>query len=144
MKFYESTVERKIVIVRIDQDEEVIQFLENIAMSLKIESGLFTGIGAIKQATISFYDYQSKSYIDKEIDERMEVINLTGNISYKYAEEKPFIHAHITLSDKQCNVYGGHLKRAIVGVTLEIFILPINDRIERIYDQSLGLFIWKP
>ncbi|MCS7165266.1 MAG: DNA-binding protein [Candidatus Calescibacterium sp.] len=144
MKFYESSLSGKVVIVRIDRDEEVISTLFKVSSQLRLESGFFQGIGAVKKALISFYDYQTKSYLDKEINQEMEVLSLLGNISYHYADDKPFVHAHIVLSDRNFNLIGGHLKEAIVGVTLEIVIFNVSDRIERVYNQDFNLFLWKP
>lgn len=144
MKFYESALTGKPVIVRIDKDEEVISTLVKISSQLKLESGFFQGIGAIKKAIISFYDHQTKSYIDKEINQEMEVLSLLGNISYQYADDKPIIHSHIVLSDRNFQVIGGHLKEAIVGVTLEIVIFSLSDRVERVYNHEFNLFLWKP
>lgn len=144
MKFYEANFDKKVLIIRIDRDEEIISTLESIVIQSEIEAGFFMGIGAIKNAIISFYDYNTKSYIDKEINEEMEVVSLLGNISYQYAENKPFIHAHVALSNRDFGVIGGHLKKAIVGVTIEIAVFTIVDRIERIYSPDFNLFFWKP
>ncbi len=144
MKFYETNLNKSAVILRIDKDEEVISTIKEVSKKLNIESGFFWGIGAVNQATISFYDHQIKSYIDKEINQDCEVISLVGNISYKYAENEIFVHAHISLSTKEFGIIAGHLKKAIVSVTLEVVFLSINDKIERVYDQDFNLYLWKP
>ncbi|MFN3995586.1 MAG: PPC domain-containing DNA-binding protein [bacterium] len=144
MKFYETSADKKLIIVRIDRDEEFISCLEEIATKTQIQSAFFWAIGAFKNAVISFYDYNTKSYIDRELNEEFEVISLMGNISYKYAEEVPMIHAHISLSTREYGLIGGHLKKGIVSVTLETLILPVIDKIERVYNQDFNLFLWKP
>lgn len=144
MKFYETNLEKKAIVLRIDKGEEIISTIENVVNQLNIDSGFFFGIGAVNNLTISFYDNQSKSYIDKQINEDTEVITLLGNISYKYAENKPIIHAHISASTREFGVIAGHLKKAIVSVTLEVIIFTVSDKIERIYNDNFNLFLWKP
>lgn len=144
MKFYETSIEKKLIIVRIDKDEEVISCLEEVIKKTKLQSAFFWAIGAFKNVLLSFYDHNSKSYIDKELNEETEVVSFMGNISYRYAEEIPVIHAHVSLSTREYGLIGGHLKKAIVAVTLETLILPITDKIERIYNQDFNLFLWKP
>jgi len=144
MKYYETHIEKKAIVLRIDKDEEFVSVMKEIVKKLNIESGLFFAIGAVKSVIISFYDHQTKTYIDKQIDQDMEVLSLNGNISYIYGEDEVVVHSHIVLSDKDFGVIGGHLKKAIVSVTLETFIIPISDRIERVMNQDFNLFLWKP
>lgn len=144
MKFYEVSMDKKAIIVRMDRDDEVISSLESLVEKLGIESGFFYGIGAVRDVVISYFDLQSKNYIDKEMKEELEVVSLVGNISYIYGESKLVIHAHISLSDREMRLFGGHLKKAFVSVTLEVVIFTISDRIERVRDNDLGLFLWKP
>jgi len=144
MKYYETKIKKKAIISRIDKDEEVISSLEKIAKEEDIESAFFFAIGAVKNAIISYYDHQTKSYIDKEINEDVEVLSLNGNISYVYGEDKVIVHCHIVLSDRNFGLIGGHLKKAITSVTLETIIIPVEDRIERVKNEEFNLYIWKP
>jgi predicted DNA-binding protein with PD1-like motif len=60
-----------------------------------------------------------------------------GNVSL--LNNKPFIHAHITVSDGSLNVKGGHLKTALVSVTCEIFFTKFNKKLVRQFDEQVGI-----
>jgi predicted DNA-binding protein with PD1-like motif len=52
--------------------------------------------------------------------------------------EQPKLHMHVTLSDKDLKVYGGHLKAGEVAGTLEIVVLPL-EKMDRGRDEATGL-----
>lgn len=70
----------------------------------------------------------------KEWNEPFEVVSGTGTISTEGS------HIHVSLSDRQGNVIGGHLKNGcIVKYTAEI-VIGIFDDVEykRVYDEETG------
>jgi predicted DNA-binding protein with PD1-like motif len=107
-------------IVRLDVGEEITETLKQFCSENGIESGSVMGIGAIREARISYFDMAKRDYIDKEISEVLELTSLMGNISTMNGE--PFLHLHVTLSDSGFNVFGGHLSAGIISATGEIFI----------------------
>ncbi|WP_347564149.1 DUF296 domain-containing protein [Clostridium cochlearium] len=52
-------------------------------------------------------------------------------------------HLHINLGDKNFNVKGGHLQSAIISVTGEIFLEPIEDVLEKEINEDTGIKILK-
>ena len=46
----------------------------------------FTGLGALSDAVLGYFDWQKKDYRRIAIDEQVEVLNLTGNIALKDGE----------------------------------------------------------
>jgi predicted DNA-binding protein with PD1-like motif len=67
----------------------------------------------------------------------MELVGMTGNISL--VDGQPFIHAHGVFSDKEFATVGGHVKDLVVGPTIEIFLAPIDEKIERKMNDEVGL-----
>ena len=45
----------------------------------------------------------------------------------------------MSAGDRASNVYGGHLNRAIVGATCEMFIHVIPGEIDRKFSEEIGL-----
>lgn len=122
----------------IDKDEPLVATLTNFATQQSLAGGLISGIGALKDVELGYYDLHNKEYIRKTFNEMdYELISLSGNISLK--ESKPFIHVHASLGDMDFNVFGGHLFEATVAVTTEIFITPLGVMPERRFDQCIGL-----
>ena len=124
-------------IVRLDPGEEIIRSLVEFCSENKIESGRVMGIGAIRQTRIGYINLESKDYIFREFLGDYELTSLMGNISVMDGEV--FIHLHITATDTDFNMIGGHLDSAIISATAEIFIDVYNERIERIFDPETGL-----
>ncbi|MGC8734360.1 MAG: PPC domain-containing DNA-binding protein [bacterium] len=143
MKYELSGIEKNVIVCRLDKEDEIINSLKELVKKQNIYGGFFYGIGAVKNVILSYYDLASKQYIDKEFNGEYEIVSLLGNIGYIYASDEVVIHTHMSISDSNFNVYGGHLKKAIVSVTCELFIVTINDKLERVFDENIGLYLFK-
>jgi predicted DNA-binding protein with PD1-like motif len=58
-------------------------------------------------------------------------------------EGTPFVHAHITLSDKEGRAFGGHLLPGCeVGATFELTLYSYDDiKLQRKFDAQRKLFL---
>lgn len=54
-----------------------------------------------------------------------------------------YTHMHMSCGDEKGQVVGGHLNRAVVSATCEIFIYVIDGEVDRIKDEEVGLNIFK-
>lgn len=107
----------------------------------KITAGIISGIGAVSQARIGYYNSQTKKYEEKTFNENLEVVSLNGNVSIKDGEA--FMHMHVVFTDKDLKALGGHLFDAVVYV-FEFCIQSFEGKPHvRKYDDDTGLFIWK-
>jgi predicted DNA-binding protein with PD1-like motif len=129
------------VVVRVDRGEEVIEAIKKVIASEHIALGTLSGIGAVNAATIGIFLQDTKQYCTTQLSGNMEIVNLSGNISQM--EGKPYIHAHVTLTDEQYQAHGGHLNAAIVGATVELVITCIEGAIDRRFDNEVGLNLMK-
>ena len=123
-------------IVRLDVGEEVITTLKQFCIDNGIESGSVMGIGAIRNVRISYFDMAKRDYLDKEISEDLELTSLMGNISTM--DGAAFLHLHVTLSDSDFNVFGGHLSAGIISATGEIFIDTQEGKLEKKFYPETG------
>ncbi|RAP31689.1 hypothetical protein DID76_02455 [Candidatus Marinamargulisbacteria bacterium SCGC AG-414-C22] len=98
---------------------------------------IMNGIGAIEDPELGYYQLATKTYQKKHFSGDFEVITFTGNISI--SNHKVFPHIHCSISDTNCNVYGGHFFNATVALTLELFIMPVSYSIIRQFDETTGL-----
>lgn len=133
--------ESKKYVLKLDRGEEVVRSLVDFCVDKKIEAGYFSGLGAIQEAELSWYDVDEKKYSDRIFNEKMEIANLTGNIAKM--GEKTIIHAHGVFSDREMNTKAGHIKKMIVAATCEIIVWVLNGRIEREYSEEIGLNLMK-
>ncbi|MGB7622841.1 MAG: PPC domain-containing DNA-binding protein [Terriglobia bacterium] len=121
--------------------EEVITSLTRFAEQQHIRSGSITGIGAVEKSTLAYYDLDQKKYLPREFPDRMELVSLQGN--YAYLNGKPFVHCHIVISGLDFVAYSGHLMKATISATAEIFVTVTPNEISRGPDELTGLNLIK-
>lgn len=128
-------------VIRIDKEEEIIEKLTDFCNKENIKSGYITGLGAAKYVKIGLFDTQKKEYMSKEYEEPMEITSLVGNISSK--DDNVYLHLHINLCNSTMNVIGGHLNECVVGATCELYVTSFNMKIDRTFNEEIGLNLYK-
>jgi uncharacterized protein len=117
--------------------EDIMKAVRQFCVEQNIQAAWFSAIGAAKEVNIAKYNIHKKEYESKELGQELEIVNILGNVTLKDGEQ--FVHAHGTFSDEEMRTYGGHINKAVVGVTGEILLEKLEGRIERMYDQETGL-----
>jgi len=130
-------LDKNTILLRLEKGEEVIGSLTELAKIENINFSEFRGIGAVINPVIQFYNLHKIEYSTKEFTGEYEIVNLSGNIS-SYKGDK-VVHSHANFSDKSFKVTGGHLKSALVAATLEVVLNIYPKKINRIFDQDIGL-----
>ena len=100
-----------------------VDLLEEITQVCKKEDirlGRVEALGAVKKARLAYYDQDDHEYRFFELDQHLEITNLTGNISIKDGE--PMVHAHVTLADEKGKAFGGHLAPGTIVFACELVI----------------------
>lgn len=69
----------------------------------------------------------------------MEITSIIGSLTIK--ENKPFLHIHVSLSDKKLKPFGGHIKSAIIFPTCELLFFASNKKIKRKFDELSKLYL---
>lgn len=67
----------------------------------------------------------------------MELTSLNGNITTMEGES--YLHLHASFGRSNGEMLGGHLYKAYISATSEIFIHTIDDEIDRAKDPTTGL-----
>ena len=98
------------------------------------------GIGALENPEIGYYSLEDKAYHRKTFKGEYELTSLIGNITLK--EGKPFSHTHITFSDTEFRVFGGHLFNANITAAGEFIMQFGSDEINREMNAEIGLPLW--
>jgi predicted DNA-binding protein with PD1-like motif len=131
----------KELIVRLKPDAELIQSITELARDKGIGAGSFAAIGALKRARLAYFDQRDCEYREIAVDSPHEVASCTGNISFK--DDGPFVHAHVVLADETGSTRAGHLLEGIVFAA-EVHLHELQGpRLERQYDKTTGLSLWK-
>ena len=114
--------------------------LTEISVKENISNAWINGIGAIDSVEVGYMDVVNKKYQKRNFNDNYELISLIGNISIK--DGVPFVHTHITFSDTEYKVFGGHLFDAKITATGEIILTVADSRIDRQFNENVGIHTW--
>jgi predicted DNA-binding protein with PD1-like motif len=105
----------------------------------RIGYAALSGLGAVRSATVSYWNAQTQQYEQHELGEQMEVVSLIGNVTLR--DDAPFIHAHVSLGKRDLSIVGGHVNELVVHPTLEVWLQPGATAVRRELDGSCGLYV---
>jgi predicted DNA-binding protein with PD1-like motif len=125
--------------VRLETDEPLVESLTPWLVDQGVEYASVTGLGAVRHATFSWFNWEEKRYETHDFDEQMEVLSLVGNVTIR--ENAPFLHAHVSLGHRDLSLTGGHLNELVARPLLEIWLAQEDATVTRVLDESCGLYV---
>lgn len=129
------------VLLRIDRGEEIIETVRKVAKQEHIRLASVEALGATDDFTVGVYDVDTKRYDSKTFTGPHEIVSLTGTITEK--DGAFYQHLHMSAGNKNCEVFGGHLNRAVVSATCEMVIRVLNGAVDRRTDPEIGINLLK-
>lgn len=124
--------------LRLDAGEVLHETIVRFCEEQGITAGHFTAIGAVRGLVLAYYHLDRKEYAQRECEGDLEVVSCTGNVAL--FEDRPFLHVHGVFSDADYRPYAGHVVRAEVSATLEVYLTPFyGGGIRREPDPATGL-----
>jgi len=120
-----------------DRGDEPVAGLESFAREQGLTAASFTGIGAFSDATLGYFDWESKEYEEIPVSEQVEVLSLIGDLAEKDGE--PALHAHVVVGLRDGSARGGHLLRGVVRPTLEVVLHRSPAHLRKRHDPASGL-----
>ncbi|WP_456468492.1 PPC domain-containing DNA-binding protein [Archaeoglobus sp.] len=127
------------IFLRLDYGKDLLEQLSEFLEMEGIEAAHISGIGAVRNAEIGYYDQKMREYVKRRVEGGLEILSLSGNVSLK--DGKPFPHIHAVL-DRDSEIYAGHLFAAEV-FACELFIASLDGDIPvRELDELTGLHLW--
>ncbi len=128
------------IFVSLQTGDLINESMRQIAVEENISNAWINGIGAIDNVEVGYMDIENKKYQKRNFDDHYELLSLIGNITYKDGE--PFVHTHVTFSNTEHNVFGGHLFDAKITATGEIVLSLTDSKIDREYNENVGIHTW--
>lgn len=131
-------------VLRLKSGDELVTALRDFAQKSKIRGAWFWAIGATDKLEIAFYDLTQKKYICKKFSQRLEILNVTGNIALRLGSgqaakgKEIIIHAHGVFGKPNYSTIGGHIISCRISGTCEI-CLQKTVRLSRSRDSATGL-----
>ncbi|MBQ6450233.1 DNA-binding protein [bacterium] len=125
------------IIARLDKGEEILAGIQQIAQKEKIKLASVRALGATNDFAVGVYKTAEKKYYSNSFSGDHEIVSLTGTINTMDGEF--YTHIHMSAGNDRGEVFGGHLNRAVVSATCEMVINIIDGRVDRVYDDEIGL-----
>ena len=126
---------------RLPNGADLYESIAKFCLDEDIKVGRVTAIGAVKKATVAYYDQHRKRYGTLKFKKELEIVSCIGNVSLK--EGKPFVHVHILLADDKGKAFGGHLMPGTPVFACELSIEELEGKaLDRKFDEKTGLAIW--
>lgn len=117
------------VILTLVPGDEIKECIEKTCLEAGLVSASVAGIGAVENPVIGTADLQSGGYIKHEFKGIWELVNINGNVTA--INGKPLAHLHVAVANPECEMRGGHLFKAVIGVTAEIVLTGLNTELKR-------------
>ncbi len=134
---HEAAGQRMYVAV-LEAGDEVHDCLQRLAEEESLSAAQVTAIGAFRDATLAYFDWETKSYDEIPVDEQVEVLSMTGDIALD-ENDRPKLHLHAVLGRRDGSTVGGHLMGAHVRPTLEVIVNEAPAFLHRVYDPHAGI-----
>jgi len=136
MNLHESCEERRFI-ASLDHGADLLNSIRKAAEERGIKAGVFWIIGAVKDATVAYYNQKDKKYVKTVLNDAFEITSCLGNISEFKGQTR--VHAHITLADKNGRILGGHACEGTTIYAAELYLVDLKVKLERAHDNATGL-----
>jgi len=124
------------VVVRMDADDDIQDNVKRISELEKIRLANVSALGNAKYVTLNSYDQNVKQFFPNTFEGHYEIAHLNGTINTQ--DGNHYSHLHIVIGDMEGRAYAGHLSKAIVGTTLEMFIHIVDGEVDRVNSGEPG------
>ena len=111
--------------------------IKEFCKEYRIKAAFFHAIGAVGEVELAWYDLGAKQYVTALLQEDLELISLTGNVSMLGSDF--VVHSHGVFSNKAMKTKGGHVNKAVISGACEIVLTRVEGSIGRAYDDETGL-----
>ena len=124
-------------ILVLDTGDEALETLLAYAREQRITAAKLQAIGAFRDATVAYWNTETKQYEDIAVAEQVEVLSFLGELTS--SDNGPKVHVHVTLGRRGGSTVGGHLRRGVVHPTLELFVTRYDAVLHRAKHEATGL-----
>ena len=118
-----------------DKEDEFTETVLRFAKENRLKASTLSAIGAFMDVTVGFFERERKDYKRIDINQQVEVMSLLGNIVRSEGGEHK-LHAHVVVGMPDGSAHGGHLLKARVWPTLELFLTETEEDLQRRIDEE--------
>ncbi len=128
-------------LIRLEAGEEAMTSLRVWAAEQRVGFAVFWAIGAMRRATLGYFDTTAALYRQIPVEEQVEVLSITGNVALG-EDGNPIVHAHAILGRADGSLVGGHLIEGWTFPMLEVVVRVFPEPVYRRADPTTGLTLW--
>jgi hypothetical protein len=121
MRATETTAPAHVFDVAFTTGDEILSGLTDLAIKHNITSGYITGLGGLSTALLGFGDPPLGAFRRIPVDEKSELVSLTGHIQSR--DGVPTVHLHAVVALKDGSTKAGHVFEAHVAPIAEISVV---------------------
>lgn len=129
------------IVARVDKGEEILEKIKEIALKENIKLANINALGATNEFTVGLFNIDEKKYYPNNFKGNFEIVSLTGTINTM--NDEFYSHIHMSAGNEKGEVFGGHLNKAVVSATCEMIINIIDGKVDRYFDEQIGLNLLK-
>jgi hypothetical protein len=122
----------------LETGDEAMACLLSFAAEQRLTAAQITAIGAFSRVVLKYFDWDSKNYLENEVNEQVEVASLMGDVALAPTGQ-PSVHVHLVVGKRDGTALSGHLGSGIVRPTLEVVITESPAHLRKIDDPATGL-----
>lgn len=141
MAEYKTIEPKRIIMGKLLHGGDLLGELTAVCEKENLTLGTIKAIGAVQKACIGYYNQDDHEYQFTKTDQHLEIASLLGNISLR--DDKPMVHAHVTLADDNGVCLAGHLAEGTIVFACE-FVITVCEGAGYIrkHDEQTGLPLW--
>lgn len=128
--------------IALQRDDEVATALLEFATTHRVTSGHFTGIGALREVRIAWYDLSNKEYRIMDVPGQVEALSLVGDVGV--AGASPVVQCQLVVGLEDGTTRGGHLVHALASPTLEVTFTAEPTMLRKSFDNYSRLTLIHP
>ena len=133
---HEQAGEKTYVLI-FESGDEAVEELSQFVTSKGISAARLSGIGAFRDVTLGYFNWETKSYKNIHLGQQVELLSMIGDIALD--KGKPKVHSHVVVGLPDGTTRGGHLLEAHVRPTLELILVESPAHLRKEHDPESGL-----
>ena len=132
----------KTYIVVLYRGDDILSGMTDFATKENIQFAQINGVGAISSGRLGSYDRDKQMYHIFPVKQQAEIVSFVGNIGI--FNGKQVVHVHMSVSQSDGVMRGGHLFNGIVWPTLEIMVTADPTAVYKAREDETGFVLTDP
>jgi len=114
----------EIIAIRLSEGDDIHEAISQVCSENSVDSAvLVSALGMVSSVTFGWFT--GSEYLTETLNETLELVSMSGDVSYK--ENKLYPHLHATFNRPDHSVLSGHILQAKIHNNAELFLLPLTS-----------------